>query len=81
MHDAPTKIPTVITFLNELDGITEKLSTLAELSPLLDEASDADKGRLGVRLLNIVGDYVAELAALSSAFSQTLPWRPEEVEP
>ncbi len=65
MIDASSIIPPchnfIMSVVDELQGLAEKLHLLTDLAPLIDESLDPDKGRLGVGLLEIAADYLALL--------------------
>jgi hypothetical protein len=66
-------IHTINDFVNTLDGLVAHIQAIADCGPYIDEAGLEDKGRLGVALLAIIGDYAHELAAVSDAFAESLP--------
>jgi hypothetical protein len=63
----------VITLLNTLDPLVSKLKLLGDLSPLVDDASIEDKGRVAIGLLEIVADYVEQLDGALTMFANRLP--------
>jgi hypothetical protein len=80
MHDAdpqytPCTMPVekIIALLNTIDPLISKLKLLGDLSPLVDEASMEDKGRVAIGLLEIVADYVEHLEGALALFANRLP--------
>jgi hypothetical protein len=71
----------VIELLNRIDPIVSKLKLLGDLSPLVDDSSIEDKGRVAIGLLEIVADYVEQLDGALTMFSNRLPRGPMEGTP
>ena len=63
----------VMTLLNTLDPLVSKLQLLGNLSPLVDDSSIEDKGRVAIGLLEIVADYVEQLDSALTMFAHCLP--------
>jgi hypothetical protein len=49
------------TFLNDTESILEKISAIASLGSYLGDAPAEERARLGIILLEIVGDYASQL--------------------
>jgi hypothetical protein len=77
LENSPCTLPVrvVIELLNTVDPLVAKLKLLGDLSPLVDEASIDDKGRVAIGLLELVSDYVAQLEGALALFSNRLPHR------
>ena len=78
---SPYTLPTaqVIELLNTLDPLVSKLKLLGDLSPLVDDSSLEDKGRVAIGLLEIAADYIEQLDRALTMFANRLP-RPRAVE-
>jgi hypothetical protein len=63
----------IIALLNTIDPLISKLKLLGGLSPLVEEASMEDKGRVAIGLLEIVADYVEHLEGALALFANRLP--------
>jgi hypothetical protein len=66
-------LETIVHVLNTPDPLVSKLKLLGDLSPLVDEAPEPDRGRVAIGLLEIVADYTQQLETVLATFTNRLP--------
>jgi hypothetical protein len=59
-------------FLDDVEPVLTKISAISTLGSYLYEAPPEEKGRLGIILLEIVGDYTTQLTSAYERFSHIL---------